>query len=121
MSPFTRLLCSAAVALCAHGALAQTPPPAPPAPAAPAPTATPQARDRAAIDRQFMLIPIGLRGDGIVIQIDPKAGTLTLDGGMVMKVKSPAVLEGIQPGMRVEYGVEETRAGLVVIAIRSIS
>ncbi len=117
MSPLARLLVSAGLALFAHSAVAQATPAPSTTPAAPSATAP----DRAALDRQFMLIPIGLRGDGIVIQIDPKGGTITLDGGMVMKVKSASLLEGIKPGIRVEYGVEETKAGLVVIAIRSIS
>jgi hypothetical protein len=68
-----------------------------------------------------MRIPIGLRGDAIIVSIDLKASTVTLDGGMVMKIKSPEVVEGITPGLRVEYGVEETKAGLVIIAMRSIS
>jgi hypothetical protein len=116
MRHINRCFAVAAVALSAQIAFAQ----ATPAPAPAAPAAQPNERT-AARDRLFMRIPIGLRGDAIIVSIDLKAGTVTLDGGMVMKIKSPEVVEGITPGLRVEYGVEETKAGLVIIAMRSIS
>lgn len=117
MRHINRCFAVAAVALSAQIAFAQaTPAPTPQA----APAAQPNERT-AARDKLFMRIPIGLRGDAIIVSIDLKASTVTLDGGMVMKIKSPEVVEGITPGLRVEYGVEETKAGLVIIAMRSIS
>jgi hypothetical protein len=120
MRHITRHCAMAAIALSAQIAFAQaTPAPTNP-PTAPAAATQPSERV-AARDRLLMRIPIGLRGDAIIVSIDTKAGTVTLDGGMVMKIKSPEVVEGITPGLRVEYGVEETKAGLVIIAMRSIS
>lgn len=70
-------------------------------------------------------------GQGAVVAVDAAAGEITLDHGeipglmgamkMSFPVADPKLLEGVQPGQRVEFDVEHRNGMYTVTAIRPAS